>query len=205
MPKTKAFTLIELLIVVAIIGILAAIAVPNFLNAQLRAKVSRVQAEMKSVSSAYLMYFLDHNAFPPHCDGPAQHKSVTTPIAYLNTSVDDIFAQSETAKQDSLWQNTWGQYHPEVSMGWNERMFGFENGVKNDPEFFAANHNAAFFIMSFAPDEDLDSPRLSAARYDSSNGLISNGDFLGPIPGQYKVGHPYTGFYDCSGSTAGRL
>lgn len=205
MANNKAFTLIELLIVVAIIGILAAIAVPNFLNAQLRAKVSRVQSEMKSVSTAYQMYFLDNNAFPPHCDGPAQHKAVTTPVSYLNTSVDDIFAQSETAKQDSLWPNTWGQYHPEVSMGWNERMFGFENGVKNDPEFFAANRNAAFFIMSFAPDEDLDSPRPSAARYESSNGLISNGDFLGPIPGQYKLGHPYTGFYDCSGAKAGRL
>lgn len=43
------FTLIELLIVVAIIAILAAIAVPNFLEAQVRAKVSRVKSDMRSI------------------------------------------------------------------------------------------------------------------------------------------------------------
>jgi prepilin-type N-terminal cleavage/methylation domain-containing protein len=46
-----AFTLIELLIVVAIIAILAAIAVPNFLEAQVRSKVSRAKADMRSIAT----------------------------------------------------------------------------------------------------------------------------------------------------------
>ncbi len=61
----KDLHLIELLIVVAIIGILASIAVPNFLNAQARAKVTRTVADLKALHSGMEMYRLDNNVFPP--------------------------------------------------------------------------------------------------------------------------------------------
>ncbi len=65
MKRRSGFTLIELLIVVAIIGILAAIAVPNFLNAQVRAKVARAESDMKSVTTALESFFIDNNSYPP--------------------------------------------------------------------------------------------------------------------------------------------
>jgi len=65
MKRVKAFTLIELLIVVAIIAILAAIAVPNFLEAQTRAKVTRCKADMRSVTLALGAFSIDYNFYPP--------------------------------------------------------------------------------------------------------------------------------------------
>nr|HQH74561.1 prepilin-type N-terminal cleavage/methylation domain-containing protein [bacterium] len=66
MKHTKTslgFTLIELLIVVAIIGILAAIAVPNFMNARIRANIARVRADQKSISTALELYHMDNNCY----------------------------------------------------------------------------------------------------------------------------------------------
>lgn len=100
MRRQNAFTLIELLIVVAIIGILAAIAVPNFLNAQMRAKIARVQSELRSVGDACEMYRTDHGQYPfpklsTYIEKSGVHTDVnivkalielTTPVAYLSSA-----------------------------------------------------------------------------------------------------------------------
>lgn len=100
----RGFTLIELLIVIAIILILVAIALPNFLEAQIRARVTKAQAELRSLGTAFEAYRTDWPVYPRGCltaifpDIACSHnwgfvdKTLTTPIAYMTEILDDLFA-----------------------------------------------------------------------------------------------------------------
>ncbi|MBN1477281.1 type II secretion system protein [Candidatus Sumerlaeota bacterium] len=86
MSHRRAFTLIELLVVVGIIAILAAIAMPNFLQAQTRAKTSRAMADMRSLATALEAYAVDWNLCPPcNAFGTPGNRAptLTEPYVYL--------------------------------------------------------------------------------------------------------------------------
>jgi type IV pilus assembly protein PilA len=59
----KGFTLVELMIVVAIIGILAAIAIPNFIRFQARSKQTEAKANLKAIFTGQKSFYAEHDAY----------------------------------------------------------------------------------------------------------------------------------------------
>jgi prepilin-type N-terminal cleavage/methylation domain-containing protein len=92
--RKTGFTLIELLIVVAIIAILAAIAIPNFLQAQVRGKVARSKAELRSIATGMEAYYVDENSYPIYSATNFHNVGLirlTSPISYMASVPMDQF------------------------------------------------------------------------------------------------------------------
>ena len=160
----RAFTLIELLIVVAIIGILAAIAVPNFLNARMRATVARMETDMKALGDALMMYRIDYKCYFRHLGSNPldEWAPLTTPVAYIATLPLDPFRYP---KLTPIYQST-------------SQAYGYTA--------FGSSCNTDWAIKGLGPDTDEDatggeftpqtSDRFKRRLYQLSNGLVSSGD-----------------------------
>lgn len=183
----KAFTLIELLIVVAIIGILAAIAVPNFLNAQIRAKVARVRGDLRAIGTALESYRVDQNAYPlgPGPDLVQDLRGLTTPIAYIAqvSMLDpfggaDKFDSARGGGQFASWQKCYKYFcfklYPENrNWTWAGRA-GLDVSLSME----------GYLLYSFGPDKAQSALEWYAIGanndrgmiYHPTNGLVSEGD-----------------------------
>ncbi len=180
--RKDAFTLIELLIVVAIIGILAAIAVPNFLNAQMRAKIARAEAELKTIQTAMEMYRIDNNAYLRRdvINRRDELALLTTPVSYIAFIPKDPFS-------DPI-------YHPQDnSIVLHAGFYVFEN-FDQEPGFVSGQplyneawkHGAKYSTLSVGPDGAEGFNNKAGYKiffYDASNGVRSAGDIVitGPV------------------------
>lgn len=195
MTRLKGFTLIELLIVVAIIGILAAIAVPNFLNAQVRAKVSRVQSEHRSVTNALESFNIDNGQYPPlnwfdraisrQCRGstdlscarienrrPFRKYHLTTPISYIATIPFDPF-RGDGGSDDYQYGSDGISYYIITSYG-PDGTDGSGSEEFKEGFYSGANLNDEELPFKQGPS----SWTLRDFVYDSSNGVSSPGDIF---------------------------
>lgn len=66
LSKAKGFTLIELLVVIVIVGVLSAVAIPQFLNQVRRSRTAEAQAALTEVGRGSEVYRLDFGAYPNH-------------------------------------------------------------------------------------------------------------------------------------------
>jgi prepilin-type N-terminal cleavage/methylation domain-containing protein len=186
--RPRAFTLIELLIVVAIIAILAAIAVPNFLEAQTRSKVSRVRADLRTIATSIESYSVDYSR-PPYDGEPGfAHRGwattmarMTSPVAYMTSVPADLF-QDEQLADTSL---------PGETHFVSSRRHAFDyatahwEDIANNPaqkaRWDTSFGNSRWKLTSAGPDRTFMGPGSFfgfEARYDPTNGTVSAGDIV---------------------------
>ena len=175
--RYSAFTLIELLIVVAIIAILAAIAVPNFLEAQVRSKVSRVKADMRSLATAIESYTVDHSKYPVKIDGDQYPEGyvkyrltgLTTPISYMSSLPGDPFCSKNLGLG--------GRPGDEPSFVYLlDKYHSWEYYWVIEPQFrlCVSSPSIKWILISQGPTKK-DTTWILWVPYDATNGTVSDG------------------------------
>ena len=123
MRKDRGFTLIELLIVVAIIGIIAAIAIPNLLNAIHRGRQKRSMADMRTIATAIGTYATDMNYYPRGMANLGAMEVHLVPVYLRRMPAKDGWGTIYPATTDAQ-----GEHYTIISYGKDKTTDGFVGG-----------------------------------------------------------------------------
>lgn len=173
-----AFTLIELLIVVAIIAILVLIAIPNFLASLTKSRVARSQADINAIGTAVTMYRADHNQLPPLLLPTEGTQVVLRPqhiqkLYYLTTPVSYISANaivSPFSYEHGYWYYNWEFFKKKHGTA---QIFYWNNRNHGEPTTWMIDTIGPNGIQF--PYEILEGNLLMFHDYNPTNGIISAG------------------------------
>ena len=124
--KQKGFTLIELLIVVAIIGILAAIAIPNLLTALQRSRQKRTMADMRTISTAWEARATDMNQYNAAGALPSGFPTVSVTQSTLGAYLTPTYVR--TFPGNDGWGNAFFMY---ADQAWAATTAAQQYGVQS--------------------------------------------------------------------------
>ncbi len=185
--KMRGFTLVELLITVGVLSILAAIGVSSWQEAVTRARVVRVQEDMRTLATALETYRLDRNApvrmrhsdfyQDPHIDaveGIAVRgilsPCLSTPVAYMSsvTYLDPFTVGIDSVPLDEQFYTY--QVLPEYIKFRSSSKFWKD----------ASNFYGEWRLISAGPDTFFDHNFINSAQlpYDATNGTFSRGNII---------------------------
>ena len=124
MKNNKGFTLIELMVVLVIIGALAAIVVPNFVGKGKDANIKATKMSIISISTGLKMFELDNGRFPTNDEG-------LDVLLYKKSSVPNWSSPYIEQKPFDAWKTPF-KYNQTASFGMNFDLWSFGPDGKDD-------------------------------------------------------------------------